>query len=259
VLFFRCPEYARAAAPTFRQETTVTYRPAPVPPGAAPVRAIPARLEPDAIGVTQDVVIGTANAAPAVAVALTLAPLAAAAAYGSGPVILVCGAPMLIIANSYRRLNLWKANCGASFEWVGHAISPYLGFLTGWLMIAGNLIGTTASTAVLGPSVLAVAGQNTTSTWPDIAISTAVILGMLVIAVAGIRITARTQVGMAAIEYAIPASPSRVSRRSSAITTVPSRSPRAGSASAGSAGRAAWHRVCCSRCSCIPAGTPPCT
>jgi hypothetical protein len=110
----------------------VTYRPAPVPPGAAPVRAISARLEPDAIGVTQDVVIGTANAAPAVAVALTLAPLATASAYGSGPVILVCGLPMLIIANSYRRLNLWKANCGASFEWVGRAISPYLGFLAGW-------------------------------------------------------------------------------------------------------------------------------
>ena len=66
--------------------------------------------------------------------ALTLAPLAAAAAYGSGPVILLCGMPMLIIANAYRRLNLWKANCGASFEWVGRAINPYLGFLTGWLM-----------------------------------------------------------------------------------------------------------------------------
>ena len=111
----------------------MTYRPAPVSPGAAPAPAIPARLEPDAIGVTQDVVIGTANAAPAVAVALTLAPLAAAAAYGSGPVIIMCGLPMLIIANSYRRLNLWKANCDASFEWVGHVISPYLGFLTGWL------------------------------------------------------------------------------------------------------------------------------
>ena len=181
----------------------MTYRPAPVSPGAALAPAIEARLEPDATGVAQDTVTGMASSAPAGTMAATLAPLAAAAAYGSGPVIIVCGAPMLIIASSYRRLNLWKANCGASFEWVGHAISPYLGFMTGWLMIAGNLIGTTASTAVLGPSVLAVAGQNATSTWPDIAISTAVILVMLVIAVAGIRITARTQVGMAAVEYAI--------------------------------------------------------
>ncbi len=100
-------------------------------------------------------------------------------------------------------VNSQGAQYAASFEWVGHAISPYLGFLAGWLMIAGNLIGTTASTAVLGPSVLAVAGQNAASTWPDIAISTAVIVVMLVIAVAGIRITARTQAGMAAVEYAI--------------------------------------------------------
>lgn len=45
---------------------------------------------------------------------------------------------MLIIANAYRRLNLWTASCGESFEWVGHAINPYLGFLVGWLMIAGT-------------------------------------------------------------------------------------------------------------------------
>ena len=64
-------------------------------------------------------------------VGLSLAALAAAAAYGSGPVIILCGIPMLIIANAYRRLNLWNANCGASFEWVGRAINPYLGFMTG--------------------------------------------------------------------------------------------------------------------------------
>ena len=39
---------------------------------------------------------------------------------------------------------MWNANCGASFEWVGRAISPYLGFLTGWLMIAGYVIGAVA-------------------------------------------------------------------------------------------------------------------
>ena len=105
----------------------MTYRPAPVSPGAPP--AIPARLEPDAIGVTQDVVIGLANVGPALSVGLVLAGLAAAAAYGGAPVILLCMAPMLIIANAYRRLNLWSANCGASFEWVGRAIKPLPGVL----------------------------------------------------------------------------------------------------------------------------------
>ena len=168
----------------------------------APVPAIPAWLEPDAIGVTQNTVIGLASSAPAAMVWLTLAALAATATYGSGPVIVLCAVPMLVIANAYRRLNLWNANCGASFEWGGRAINPYLGFLTGWLMIAAHISAVTG-VVVLAPSVLAVAGANATSTGANIAISTAILVVMLVIAVAGIKLTARTQVAMAIAEYTI--------------------------------------------------------
>jgi amino acid transporter len=175
-------------------------------PGTVPVP--PTRLEPDAIGVAQDTVIGMATSAPAAVVALTLASLAAAgsaggANYGGGPILLISAIPMLIIANAYRRLNLWNANAGASFEWVGRAINPYLGFLTGWLMIAGYVLGTLSGVEVLGPQVLAVFGASSTSTWANVAIATAVGLAMLAIAVVGIRITARTQVAMAAVEYTI--------------------------------------------------------
>jgi amino acid transporter len=179
----------------------MTDRSAAAVAGTAP--APPARLEPNAIGVAQDTVIGMASVAPAASVGLTLATLAAATAYGGVPNIIVIAIPMLIIANAYRRLNLWNANCGASFEWVGRAISPYLGFLTGWLMIAGYITGAIAGVEVLGPSVLAVFGANATSTWPNIGIATGVTLVMLMIAVVGIRITARTQVAMASVEYVI--------------------------------------------------------
>jgi amino acid transporter len=181
----------------------VTYRPAPVSPGAVPVPAIASRLEPDAIGVIQDTVIGMASSAPAGTMAATVAALAVASAYGSGPVLILTALPMLIIANSYRRLNLWSANCGASFEWVGRAINPYLGFITGWLMIAGYVIGTVAEVVVLGPSVLAVFGPSSADAWASIGIDTALCLIMLAIAVAGIRITARTQIGLASVEYLI--------------------------------------------------------
>ncbi|HXW47225.1 MAG TPA: APC family permease [Streptosporangiaceae bacterium] len=144
-----------------------------------------------------------ASSAPAASVGLTLALIVAATAYGSGPIIILTAIPMLVIANAYRRLNMWNANCGASFEWVGRAINPYLGFLTGWLMIAAYIIATVSGVEVLGPSVLAVFGSNSTSTWGNIAIGTAVGVVMLVIAVVGIKITARTQVGMAIIEYGI--------------------------------------------------------
>ena len=59
-----------------------------------------ARLEPDAIGVAQDTVIGMASSAPAVSVGITLAALTAATAYAGGPVIILTAIPMLIIANA---------------------------------------------------------------------------------------------------------------------------------------------------------------
>jgi amino acid transporter len=170
-------------------------------PGTA--LAPPPRLEPDAIGAAQDTLIGMANSAPTVSTGLTLATLTLAAAYAVGPVIVLTAIPMIIIANAYRKLNLWNANCGASFEWVGRAINPYLGFMTGWLMIAGSLVGAVSGVVILAPSVLAIFNSTATSTWPNILISTAVILVMLVIAVVGIKITARTQVTMAIIEYTI--------------------------------------------------------
>jgi amino acid transporter len=179
----------------------MTDSPVTTPTGAH--HATAARLEPDAIGVAQDTVIGLASAAPSVSVGLTLATLAAVAAYGGGPIIVLCGIPMLIIANAYRRLNLWNANCGASFEWVGRSMDPYLGFLTGWLMIAAYVTGCVSGVEVLGPSVLAVFGSTASNHWAYIGIAVAVTLAMLVIAIVGIKITARTQVGMAVIEYAI--------------------------------------------------------
>jgi amino acid transporter len=165
--------------------------------------APPARLEPNAIGVAQDTVIGMASSAPAATVGLSVAGLAVATAYGSGPILILTAIPMLVIANAYRRLNMWNANCGASFEWVGRAINPYLGFLTGWLMIAAYVIGTVAEVLLLGPSVLAVFGSSSTNTWAYVGIGVAVGAVMLVIAVIGIRFTARTQVGMALVEYLI--------------------------------------------------------
>jgi amino acid transporter len=169
--------------------------------GTGPAPA--AGLEPDAIGVVQDVVIGMASSAPAATAGLSLAALAAATAYASGLILVLTAIPMLIIANAYRRCNMWNANCGASFEWVGRAISPDLGFLTGWLMVVAYIIGTVAEILLLGPSVLAVFGSSSTQTWAWIGIGTVVGVVMLVIAVVGIRITARAQVGMALVEYLI--------------------------------------------------------
>ena len=182
----------------------MTDRPATIVSGTTEV--LPSRLEPDAIGAAQDTVIGLASSAPAATAGITLASLAAVSAYGGGPIIILCGVAMLILANCYRRLNLWNANCGASFEWVGRAINPYVGFMTGWFMIAAYILGGVTVVEVLGPSVTAIFGYTPTGTggaWVNIGIAAAVTIVMLVLAIVGIRITARTQVGMGVIEYVI--------------------------------------------------------
>jgi amino acid transporter len=169
--------------------------------GVAPAPG--SRLEPNAISVVQDTLIGLADTGPTVSVSFSLVVLIAAAAH-AGPITLVITAiPMLIIANAYRRLNLWNANCGASFEWVGRAINPYLGYMAGWLMLAGTLFGTLTPVTAIGPSVLAVFNQPTGGKWSNIGIATVLVVVMLIISVVGIRMTARTQVAIGIVEYVI--------------------------------------------------------
>jgi amino acid transporter len=174
-----------------------------VPPIAGMAPTSTARLEPNAISVAQDTLIGLADTAPTVSVSFTLVLLISASAYAGPIVLLITAVPMLIIANAYRRLNLWNANCGASFEWVGRAINPYLGYMTGWLMLAGTLFGTLTPVTALGPSVLAVFNHSANSTWPNVGIATGLVVVMLIISVIGIRITARTQVAIGLVEYVI--------------------------------------------------------
>src|ERR1700734_2146751 len=123
-----------------------------MPPVATTVA--PARLEPDAISIAQDTLIGLADTGPTLSVSFSLVLLISATAYGAPLILFITAIPMLIIANAYRRLNLWNANCGASFEWVGRAINPYLGYLTGWLMLAGTLFSPRAPVTALRPSAL---------------------------------------------------------------------------------------------------------
>jgi amino acid transporter len=165
--------------------------------------ATTARLEPDAISVAQDTLIGLADTGPTVSVSFTLVLLIAATAYGGPGVLVLTAIPMLIIANAYRRLNLWNANCGASFEWVGRAINPYLGYMTGWLMLAGTLFGTLTPVTALGPSVLSVFNSSANSKWPNVLIATGLVVVMATISIIGIRITARTQVLIGVVEYVI--------------------------------------------------------
>ena len=67
-----------------------------------------ARLEPDAIGVAQDTVIGMASSAPAASVALTLAPPPGAAVPSSFPALVNLSGGQATIAVSFPSAGYWR-------------------------------------------------------------------------------------------------------------------------------------------------------
>ena len=99
---------------------------------AGTARGAGAGLEPDAIGAAQDTIIGMASSAPAATVGLSLAALAVATAYGSGPILILTAIPMLIIANAYYRRRIVSG--AVDFVTVGLLPLGAAGFL-GWIFV----------------------------------------------------------------------------------------------------------------------------
>jgi amino acid transporter len=105
------------------------------PTTATPEVGHPGSLKNGALGIWSSIVLSLASVAPTLSIAVTLAVIVAATGLATPIVILLLTIPMLGIAIAYRRLNLLEPNCGATYIWAARAISPYLGFMLGWIMI----------------------------------------------------------------------------------------------------------------------------
>lgn len=161
------------------------------------------QLEPNAIGLVQSTVISIASSAPTAALAISLAPLVVISARGAAISVLLTLAAMLVIAVSFARLNRWEANCGASYVWVGRIFGPHIGFLVGWFVLAAVGFGTIATVLPVGPSFLALIGANASSQLGAVLAAGVLSAVVTALAVFGITLTARFQLGMAIVEYTI--------------------------------------------------------
>jgi amino acid transporter len=160
-------------------------------------------LEKDAIGLGRSTIFAMAGAAPGQTVAITLALLVASSAYGTILPVIITTAGLLCIALSFHRLNMWRQNAGATYEWVSRAFNPYVGFLVGWLMLVAFTLFVLIDVITIGPSVLAFLGLSPTSKLGG-AIAIVLIGSFLTLtAIRGIRLSARLQVAVALLEYTI--------------------------------------------------------
>src|SRR5215469_2876697 len=161
-------------------------------------------LRGNVLGLFDSVVMAVAGSAPAYTIAGSTAALIGVVGLAGPAALLYCGIPMLGIAWAFSYLNRIEANAGASYAWVGRVLHPGLGFIAGWslvisatiFMVAGSLpagsvtLGLFSASAANHPGYVLLVG----SAW---------FLVMVLLVIAGVRVTARAQWIMTGIEVAI--------------------------------------------------------
>jgi amino acid transporter len=161
-------------------------------------------LRAGVLGAADTAMMAVAGSAPAYSIAASTAVLVAVAGLASPAALLYCAIPMLGIAWAFSHLGRTEVNAGASYAWVGRALHPALGFLSGWALIVSATIFMVAGSLPAGSLTLALFN-------PDLADNTALVtvVGavwfavMVTVVLLGAHITARAQWIMSSVEVAI--------------------------------------------------------
>lgn len=176
--------------------------PSPALTTAAPTAGSP-RLAKDEVGLGGSLVFALAGAAPGQTIAIVLASLVAAAAYATILPLIITTIGLLCIALSFHRLNMWRQNSGATFEWVSRAFNPYVGDLVGWLMLVAFGGFVLIDVITIGPSVLSLIGVSPNNQWAGAAAIVIIGSALIATAVVGLKPSARLQITVALVEYTI--------------------------------------------------------
>ncbi|WP_138909836.1 APC family permease [Streptomyces chryseus] len=129
-------------------------------------------------------------------------------------IMLLAFLPVLGIASAYARLNRSEPNMGSGYVWVGRSLSPWLGFLVGWIGLVATVVFLSYTTAVTGSALLqlarlagldAVAGltPDPDSTAQSTALGILVLVAVTLTAVTGLRSAANLQKYLLVFEYAV--------------------------------------------------------
>ena len=108
------------------------------------------RNRSDRIGLGDAIIMGLSSSGPSQTLAVSLAALVAVSGYSGVVPLLICFVPMIGIAIAYQRLNRWDQSSGATYTWVARVFNPYLGFLSGWMILLYYTLGTTTLTIPAG-------------------------------------------------------------------------------------------------------------
>ncbi|WP_371483676.1 APC family permease [Kitasatospora sp. NBC_00315] len=166
------------------------------------------------VGVVSGAVVAASSMAATSSIGIGLGLMAGVVGLHLPAVMLLAFLPVLGIAGGYGRLNRVEPDAGSSYTWVGRTLSPWLGFLTGWVNIVGTVVFMAYTTAVTGSAIIQLAGQARLhriaglTLDPDSTVQTTV-LGLAVLALAtlvavrGLDLAARLQRYLLVFEYVV--------------------------------------------------------
>ncbi|WP_051939954.1 APC family permease [Phaeacidiphilus oryzae] len=161
-------------------------------------------LRADVLGSFDTIVMAVAGSAPAYTLAATTAVLVGAAGLVSPAALLGCVIPMLGIAWAFNHLGKVDVNAGASYSWVGRALHPSLGFLSGWALVVSATIFMVAGALPAGSYTLSLFSASAAeNTWAATGVGAVWFVLMALLVLVGVRITAHAQWIMTGIEVLI--------------------------------------------------------
>ncbi|MFE7388649.1 APC family permease [Streptomyces sp. NPDC057582] len=166
------------------------------------------------LGVWGGVAIAASSTAATSSIGIGLGLMAGMVGLHLPAIMLLAFLPILGIAGGYGRLCRVEPNAGSSYSWVGRTLSPWLGFLSGWINIVGTIVFMAYTTTVTGSAILQLLGQASLHSVaglrldPDSTLQ-ATLLGLIVLIAAafvslrGVELAAGVQKWLLIFEYVV--------------------------------------------------------
>ncbi|NUT26384.1 MAG: APC family permease [Streptomyces sp.] len=166
------------------------------------------------LGVLDGVAIAASSTAATTSIGIGLGVTAGVVGLHLPAIMLLAFLPVLGIAGAYSRLNKVEPNAGNGYVWVGRSLTPWLGFMVGWVNIVAVVAFLAYTTAVTGSALLQLAGDaglhrvgglalDPGSTAQTTTVGIVLLVAVTLTAVTGVRTAARLQAGLLVFEYVV--------------------------------------------------------
>ena len=116
-------------------------------------------LRSGAVGIWDSTVIAISSTAPAYSLAASMAAMVIAVGFTSPLVVALAFLPVMGIAVAFLYLNRVRQDCGTTFLWVGEALHPAAGFISGWASLSAGVLFMVSASSLAGSYSLNLLGQ----------------------------------------------------------------------------------------------------